>query len=349
MMALGEMATRADDDSGRGPDHVQRPSEAGNGFQVHLEVFEGPFDLLLGLIAKHELDITLVALSKVTDEFIAYIRQMGAAWDLGQASEFLVVAATLVDLKAARLLPSAEVEDEEDLALLEVRDLLFARLLQYRAYKQVAAILAERFSAEARRFPRAVSPEPRFAGLLPEVLIGLGPQQFAEIAARALAPKPPALVSVDHLHTPTVSVREEAGIVSERLRRSGTATFRALTSDCSVTIEVVARFLALLELFREALVSFEQVTPLGDLLIRWTGPMSDDAVVVPSSPIEDTVNSKPFGQDKTQPTVEISTTAGAVTPEARTESTEVDDPRASLGPDSHDSDSHQVRHQHQTL
>lgn len=258
---------------------ADRPqAEGGGGFRVHLEVFEGPFDLLLGLIAKHELDITLVALSKVTDEFIAYIKQLGAAWDLGQASEFLVVAATLVDLKAARLLPAAEVEDEEDLALLEVRDLLFARLLQYRAYKQVAAILAQRFVNEGRRFPRSVGPEPRFAGLLPEVLIGLGPREFAAIAARALAPKPPALVSVEHLHAPTVSVREQAGIVSERLRRSGTATFRSLVADCGATIEVVARFLALLELFRDALVSFEQVTPLGDLLVRWIGTGSGDGV-----------------------------------------------------------------------
>jgi segregation and condensation protein A len=283
---------------------AQEAGEAGSrrgvepqaGFQVHLEVFEGPFDLLLGLIAKHELDITAVSLSKVTDEFIAYIRQMGVGWDLDQASEFLVVAATLVDLKAARLLPAAEVEDEEDLALLEARDLLFARLLQYRAYKQVAGIMAELFSAESRRFPRAVGPEPRFAGLLPEVLIGLGPQQFAEIAARALAPKPPAVVSVAHLHAPTVSVREQAGIVSERLRRNGTSTFRSLTSDCSTTIEVVARFLALLELFREALVSFEQVTPLGDLLVRWTGSESaqppesdwpDEEATGPEDPVPD--------------------------------------------------------------
>jgi segregation and condensation protein A len=182
----------------------------------------------------------------------------------------------LIDLKAARLLPAAEVEDEEDLALLEARDLLFARLLQYRAYKQVSAILASLLAAQGRRYPRAVGPDPRFTGLLPEVLIGLGPEQFAAIAARALTPKPPATVSVAHIHAPTVSVREQAGIVSERLRRGGTATFRALTSDCTATVEVVARFLALLELFKEALVSFEQLTPLGDLLVRWTGSPDDD-------------------------------------------------------------------------
>lgn len=251
-------------------------------FQVHLEVFDGPFDLLLALIAKHELDITVVALSKVTDDFIAYIKHMGASWDLGQASEFLVVAATLVDLKAARLLPAAEVEDEDDLALLEARDLLFARLLQYRAYKRVAAVFAGLLAVESRRYPRAVGPEQRFTGLLPEVLLGLGPREFAALAARALAPKPPRLVSVEHLHAPTVSVREQAGILTERLRRSGTATFRALTADCSATVEVIARFLALLEMFREALVSFEQVAPLADLLIRWTGGSAASSAGAPS-------------------------------------------------------------------
>lgn len=268
--ALTDTATPGDNDAGL-PGEVQAVQAARAGFEVHLEVFEGPFDLLLSLIAKHELDITSVSLSKVTDEFIAHIRQMGPVLDLGQASEFLVVAATLVDLKAARLLPAAEIEDEDDLALLEARDLLFARLLQYRAYKQVAAIFAELLATESRRFARAVGPEPRFAGLLPEVLLGLGPHQFAELAARALAPKPPALVSVAHLHSPTVSVREQAAIVSERLRRSGTATFRSLTAECTATVEVVARFLALLELFRDGMVAFEQVTPLGDLLVRWTG------------------------------------------------------------------------------
>ena len=147
-------------------------------FRVDLgELFEGPFDLLLGLIAKHKLDVTEIALSKVTDEFIAHIkaqRESGQQW-LGQATEFLVVAATLLDLKAARLLPSGEVEDEEDLALLEARDLLFARLLQYRAYKQVAAVFAGRMADEAGRYARAVTLEPQLAGLLPEVLLGLGP------------------------------------------------------------------------------------------------------------------------------------------------------------------------------
>ncbi len=253
----------------------RRPSD----FEVHLDVFEGPFDLLLGLIAKHKLDVTEVALSEVTDDFIAHIRALGSEWDLGQATEFLLVAATLLDLKAARLLPSADVEDEEDLALLEARDLLFARLLQYRAYKQAAGILAERLAEESRRYPRSVSLEPALANVLPEVVVGLGLEQFAALAARALATKPVPTVSVAHIHAPQVSVREQAGVLTDRLRRLGSATFRSLTGDCDSTLLVVARFLALLELFREGAVAFDQVSPLGELHVRWTGPDSGEVKV----------------------------------------------------------------------
>jgi len=248
------------------------------GFEVHLDVFEGPFDLLLGLISKHKLDITEVALSRVTDDFIAYIRARAEGWDLDQASYFLVVAATLLDLKAARLLPAGEVEDEEDLALLEARDLLFARLLQYRAYKEAAATFAGRMAVQARRFARRVPMEPQFAELLPEVLLGLGPAEFARIAALALAPRPAPVVSTEHIHMPRTSVREQAEIVAGRLRTLGRATFRHLTSDCAGTYEVVARFLALLDLYRDGSVSFEQRVPLGDLHVIWagngTGPLS---------------------------------------------------------------------------
>jgi segregation and condensation protein A len=250
-----------------GSDAPQGGSPAG--FEVHLAVFEGPFDLLLGLISKHKLDITEVALSQVTDEFIAYIRARADSWDLDQASYFLLVAATLLDLKAARLLPSGEVEDEEDLALLEARDLLFARLLQYRAYKEVAAVFAGRMTVQGRRFARRVPMEPQFAELLPEVLLGLGPAEFAAIAARTLAPRPAPVVSTDHLHVPQTTVREQVAILAGRLRQLGRATFRGLSADCLGTYEVVARFLALLELYREGSVSFDQVVPLGELYVTW--------------------------------------------------------------------------------
>ena len=244
---------------------------ASRGFTVRLDNFTGPFDLLLQLIGKHKLDVTEVALHQVTDEFLAYLRELGDAWDLDETSEFLVVAATLLDLKTARLLPAAEVEDEEDLALLEARDLLFARLLQYQAYKEAAGHLATLMETGARQWPRAVSLEPRYAQALPELVLGIGPQRLAQIAARALTPKPPPVVSTAHVHQVRVSVREHAALLRDRLLRIRVANFRTLCEDCTSTLEVVARFLALLELYREGLVGFEQVQPLGDLTVRWTG------------------------------------------------------------------------------
>ncbi len=246
-------------------------------FKVRLANFEGPFDLLLQLISKHKLDVTEVALSKVTDEFMAHIRAMGPDWDLDQTTEFLVVAATLLDLKAARLLPAAEVEDEADLALLEARDLLFARLLQYRAYKQIADIFNQRLDEEARRYPRTVGLEPGHAELLPEVVISIGPEGFAKLAVKAMQPKPKPQVYVDHIHAPLVSVQEQAQVVVARLRELGEASFRVLVEDTDDTLTVVARFLALLELYREKAVALDQEAALGELTVRWTGGDTDAA------------------------------------------------------------------------
>ena len=246
-------------------------------FTVHLTNFEGPFDLLLQLISKHKLDVTEVSLSKVTDDFIAHIRRDGDSWDLAQATEFLLVAATLLDLKTARLLPKAEVDDEEDLALLEARDLLFARLLQYRAYKQVAAAIAEMIRTAGRRYPRAVSLEPRYAEALPELLIGVGPDRFARIAERVMSHKEPETVRLDHLHAAQVSVGEQMALMRERLAQRKQLTFRELTDDCTHTLEVVARFLGLLELYRDRSVTFEQIAPLGELSVRWSADDSAPA------------------------------------------------------------------------
>ncbi|MBI1350676.1 MAG: segregation/condensation protein A [Actinomycetales bacterium] len=274
------------------------PGESTSGFSVKVGEFEGPFDLLLSLIAKHKLEVTELALHQVTDEFIAYIRQEGQEWDLDEASGFLVVAATLLDLKAARLLPSGEVEDEEDLALLEARDLLFARLLQYRAYKEVSALFADRMAGAAKRIPRTVGLDPEFAALLPEVLITLGPDQFAAVAARALAPKPVPEVNISHIHLQRVSVREQAAIVVERLRQHRTSTFRALVADCDTTLLVIGRFLALLELYRERVVQFEQLTPLGDLTIRWTGSEAGEVDVTDEFDVERDVDRQPSPPDQ---------------------------------------------------
>lgn len=266
------------------PDGIAAPAPArpGGPFEVRLENFSGPFDLLLSLITKRELDVTEVALAAVTDDFVAHIRAAEDAaraarrrgeeqpsWDLGTASEFLVVAATLLDLKAARLLPGAVEEDAEDLELLETRDLLFARLLQYRAYKEVSAVLARRLATEGRRTPRSVPLEPGLAALLPELVWTLDGDRLARLAARALTPQAPPVVALDHLHAPAVSVREQAAIVVGRLRREHAVTFRALAAG-EERLVVVARFLALLELFRSGQVAFEQAAALGELTVRWT-------------------------------------------------------------------------------
>ena len=265
-----------------------------NAFSVHLSNFDGPFDLLLQLISRHKMDITEIALGVVTDDFIAYIRVLEGSengWDLDQTTEFLVVAATLLDLKAARLLPSGEIEDEGDLALLEARDLLFARLLQYRAFKEIAAIFHERIDIAEKSFARLVAMEPHFAQLLPEVLIGVGPARFGTIAERVLFPKAPLTLSIDHIHRPLVSVTEEAAKIVDMLRKNGRASFRNLIADADSTMVVVARFLALLELYREGALRFEQVMALGDLQITWQAGADVDIQVsdefdLPVQPLE---------------------------------------------------------------
>ena len=251
-------------------------------FSVHLENFDGPFDLLLQLISRHRMDITEISLSIVTDEFITFIRRLevsGEGWRLDQATEFLVVAATLLDLKAARLLPSGEVDDEEDLALLEARDILFARLLQYRAFKEIAATFAERIALADKSFARVVALEPALSALLPEVLIGVGAARFAAIAERVLTPKTIPVVSVEHLHLPLVSVTEESKRVVEALRRSTSLSFRNLIADADSTLVIVARFLALLDLYRQGVLRFNQVIALGELQISWTGSLEGEVEV----------------------------------------------------------------------
>lgn len=263
------------------------------GFSVHLTNFDGPFDLLLQLISRHRMDISEVALAVVTDEFITYMRELEKTengWKLDHATEFLVVAATLLDLKAARLLPSGEIDDEDDLALLEARDLLFARLLQYRAFKEIAAIFHERIALQEKTFPRVVALEPAFSALLPEVLIGVGVERFAAIANRVLFPKSEPTLSIEHLHAPLVSVAEEAKQVVAQLRTHKSMTFRALVAGAESTLVIVARFLALLELYREGVLRFEQVVALGELQIIWIG--SDSGVVEVSDEFDQAVVSQ---------------------------------------------------------
>lgn len=264
---------------GTPPDGVQ---EEITGFQVALANFTGPFDLLLQLIGQKKMDVTEVALAAVTDEFIAYTRSLDAVAELDQITEFLVVAATLLDLKTARLLPRGEVDDEEDLQLLEARDLLFARLLQYRAYSRVAELFREWQRDAPRRYARAVGLEDHYADLLPPVQLGMDKDEFAEFAAVVLRPKPPEEVRTDHVHQVHVSVPEQAGKVLDTLRIAGVdawVSFERLTADCSVSMQVVGRFLALLELYRAKAIGLNQPEQLGELTVAWTGLDVDPSVV----------------------------------------------------------------------
>lgn len=272
-------------------------------FDVHLTNFEGPFDLLLQLIGRRQLDITEVSLSLVTSDFIAHVKAAGPSWDLDQTTQFVLVAATLLDLKAARLIPAGEVEDPEDLALLEARDLLFARLLAYRAFKQVAGWLELTLAGESRRAPRTAGLEPHFARLLPEVELTITPDALAALAAKAMAPKPAETVSLAHIHAPAVSVTEQAGVLVDRLRRQRQATFRALTGDAD-RLTTVARFLALLELFREGAVAFEQVSALGELTVRWTGADSGELAISDEFDAEPDDERGADGPDQTEQTSE---------------------------------------------
>lgn len=275
-------------------------SDKAGKFHLRLANFEGPFDLLLQLISSRRLDVTEIALHKVTDEFIAYTKALTASLSdeqglradkiLDQTTEFLVVAATLLDLKAARLLPSGEVTDEEDLELLEARDLLFARLLQYRAFKQVAELLGELEAAALQRYPRAVSLEDRYLELLPEVTLGVDAAGFAQVAAAAFRPRPTPRVGLDHIHQHAISVAEQAALVLEMLKSRGAGgwtTFKELIADCETPVQIVARFLALLELYRGKTIEFDQPDPLGPLSVSWIGELADQPADAPITIEED--------------------------------------------------------------
>lgn len=263
-------------------------------FEVHIEGFDGPFELLLSLIAKKKLEVTALAFHHVTDDFVKHVSAQGDAWDLDETTEFLVVAAILLDLKAARLLPGESEEDSEDLALLEARDLLFARLLQYRAFKDVSEVFEERLNSAIPRTPRTVGLDPHLAKLLPDVVMGVSAEEFAEMAADAMKPRTRPTVAVEHIHAPTVSVREQAIAMESLLKQSGSVSFRALTNDCPDLAHVIARFLGLLQFYAEQAVEFEQLGPLSDLVITWTG--NDQRVIEVSGEFDAESESDPAPQ-----------------------------------------------------
>jgi segregation and condensation protein A len=275
---MQDASITVDDSADEAPAEVPA-DDAPQGFRLTLSNFEGPFDLLLSLIAKHELDITEIALSKVTDEFISYLRGVDSEDELDQASEFLLVAATLLDLKVAGLLPQGELVDAEDVALLEARDLLFARLLQYRAFKEAAAWFAQGIEAESTRHVRAVRLEEKYRKQTPELVWTLSLDDFAALAALAFAPREIPTVGLDHLHAPLVSIREQAAHVVALLRRGGPVSFRQIIAGADQRGVIVARFLAVLELYRHSAISFEQLEPLGELTLTWSAQAwTDDSL-----------------------------------------------------------------------
>jgi len=231
------------------------------------------------------MDVTEVALHQVTDDFLGHIKAMGTRWDLDQVTEFLVIAATLLDLKAARLLPDTTDDGAVDEDMFQARDLLFARLLAYRAFQQVAGLFAELEAGALRRYPRAVTLEARYLGLLPEIRIGMTPEQFAAMAGTVFRPKPPPTVNLDHLHAPRVSVADHTAVLRAMLTERGTATFGELVAGCTATLEVVARFLGLLNLYRESAVAFDQPEPLGTLTVRWTVASPDGSAAPAAAPM----------------------------------------------------------------
>lgn len=242
------------------------------GFELALTNFSGPFDLLLSLIARRRLDVTEVALAEVTDEFLAYVATLETTEEvLENSTSFMVVAATLLELKTARLLPSGIGDATDEMALLEERDLLFARLLQYRAFKQAADLLKERISMQSAMLPRQGGPEPQHANLLPELVFDLSADDFAAIANEVFTKfvTEPVEVGTQHLHAPVVSLTEQVSIMSRRIQEAGRLTFSDLTSDASSTMVVVVRFLGLLTMYRDRLITWQQETPLGEITVLW--------------------------------------------------------------------------------
>jgi segregation and condensation protein A len=236
-------------------------------YQVKLEVFQGPFDLLLHLIAKRELDIYEVSLAAITEEYLEHLKQMREL-DLEVATEFLVVAATLIEMKAGRLLPGPP-RDEEDLLALSERDVLIARLLEYRAFKDAAARFAELIDANAGYVGREAGPGADFAHLIPDVLAKVSVHRLADLAVTALTPKEPPHVDTSHITPIRVSVGDAAKEIAARLQQTGTATFRALASDAGNKLEVIVRFLALLELVKRGYADVAQSTNFGEIEATW--------------------------------------------------------------------------------
>jgi segregation and condensation protein A len=240
---------------------------------VSTPVFEGPFDLLLHLITREQVDLWEVSLSDIVDGYVATLEQIQTALDLEVATEFLLIAAVLLELKARRLLPGRDdVELEEELALWEERDLLLARLLECKTFKDAAGTMQRMMDAAGLRWARVAGVDERFAGIAPDLLAGVSPETLQRRLQGLLAPKPGTRLLLDHVAPVRISVRDAVEELLDELPRAGRISFARLTGDLAERLEVIVRFLGLLELYKQGLIDLEQATSFGDLQVCWIGP-----------------------------------------------------------------------------
>lgn len=285
--SLREAGSRSEAEGSSAEAEISTEESATSGFQVNLEVYSGPFDALLGMIANNKLELTEVSLSSITEEFLTYVRGLDFTKNMDEASAFLDIASILVEAKSVAILPGGEdsQHDEQSLEALRERDLLFARLLQYRAYKQAAGDFRARIAANSGRFPHPAAMDEGIAAMLPELVWTLTPLELAQLAAQAIANAPASEVSIHQLHVPLVDLRAQSLVVRDRLiaalesKGDQSMSFSELTRDCTSRIEVVARFMAVLVFFKQGVLQYQQDGPFAELHLRWVpsvdGTMGD--------------------------------------------------------------------------
>lgn len=283
--SLREAGSRSEAEGSSAEAEISTEESATSGFQVNLEVYSGPFDALLGMIANNKLELTEVSLSSITEEFLTYVRGLDFTKNMDEASAFLDIASILVEAKSVAILPGGEdsQHDEQSLEALRERDLLFARLLQYRAYKQAAGDFRARIAANSGRFPHPAAMDEGIAAMLPELVWTLTPLELAQLAAQVIANAPASEVSIHQLHVPLVDLRAQSLVVRDRLiaalesKGDQSISFSELTRDCTSRIEVVARFMAVLVFFKQGVLQYQQDGPFAELHLRWV-PSVDETM-----------------------------------------------------------------------
>lgn len=281
--SLREAGSRSEAEGNSAEAEISTEESATSGFQVNLEVYSGPFDALLGMIANNKLELTEVSLSSITEEFLTYVRGLDFTKNMDEASAFLDIASILVEAKSVAILPGGEDNqyDEQSLEALRERDLLFARLLQYRAYKQAAGDFRARIAANAGRFPHPAAMDEGVAAMLPELVWTLTPLELAQLAAQVIANAPASEVSIHQLHVPLVDLRAQSLVVRDRLiaalefKGDQSMSFSELTRDCTSRIEVVARFMAVLVFFKQGVLQYQQDGPFAELHLRWVSGVDE--------------------------------------------------------------------------